>query len=61
MNLQSGIWLNELPVWSIERGTLVASSGLESDFWRETFDGFIRDDGHVLMFETAPSGRFRSG
>jgi regulation of enolase protein 1 (concanavalin A-like superfamily) len=41
-------WLNEPPEWSLEeRGeVLTAVTGDRTDFWRETFYGFVRDDGH---------------
>jgi regulation of enolase protein 1 (concanavalin A-like superfamily) len=42
-------WLNEPPSWSIERDVLVVSTGEETDFWRETFYGFVRDNGHFLF------------
>ncbi|WP_240796352.1 DUF1349 domain-containing protein [Streptomyces sp. RFCAC02] len=39
-------WLNEPPAWSVESGLLTATTGERTDFWRETFYGFVRDDGH---------------
>ncbi|RKN41874.1 DUF1349 domain-containing protein [Streptomyces hoynatensis] len=44
-------WLNEPPSWSVEDGRLTATTGPETDFWRETFYGFVRDDGHFLYRE----------
>lgn len=42
-------WLNEPPSWSAEGDRLVALTGDETDFWRETFYGFVRDNGHFLF------------
>ncbi|KMS67919.1 hypothetical protein ACM01_41045 [Streptomyces viridochromogenes] len=39
-------WLNEPPHWSVDDGTLVVTTGDRTDFWRETFYDFVRDDGH---------------
>ena len=39
-------WLNEPPSWTSKSGIITATSGLETDFWRETHYGFIRDTGH---------------
>jgi regulation of enolase protein 1 (concanavalin A-like superfamily) len=44
-------WLNEPPAWREEDGVLTVTTGLKTDFWRETHYGFVRDDGH---FATAP-------
>jgi regulation of enolase protein 1 (concanavalin A-like superfamily) len=40
-------WLNEPPQWREEEGTLTVTTGARTDFWRETHDGFVRDDGHL--------------
>ena len=39
-------WLNEPAEWSDAQGTVRAVTGDKTDFWRETFYGFIHDDGH---------------
>jgi len=44
-------WLNEPPGWAIEAGRLTVTTGPETDFWRETFYGFVRDDGHFRYRE----------
>ncbi|MFI1357745.1 DUF1349 domain-containing protein [Streptomyces sp. NPDC020898] len=44
-------WLNEPPRWSVNEGTLVVTTADRTDFWRETFYDFIRDDGHFLARE----------
>jgi hypothetical protein len=40
-------WLNEPPAWTFEDGRLEVTTGHQTDFWRVTHYGFIRDDGHV--------------
>ncbi|MBE2998098.1 DUF1349 domain-containing protein [Nocardiopsis sp. HNM0947] len=40
-------WLNRPPEWDVTDGVLTAVTGDRTDFWRETFYGFVRDDGHV--------------
>jgi regulation of enolase protein 1 (concanavalin A-like superfamily) len=44
-------WLNEPPQWSVDGSVLTATTGDRTDFWRETFYGFVRDDGHFLHRE----------
>jgi regulation of enolase protein 1 (concanavalin A-like superfamily) len=39
-------WLNEPPYWNSKSGIITATTGPETDFWRETHYGFIRDSGH---------------
>ena len=41
-------WLNEPPRWSVDGPLLTATTGDRTDFWRETFYGFVRDNGHFL-------------
>jgi regulation of enolase protein 1 (concanavalin A-like superfamily) len=41
-------WLNEPPHWSVDDDTLVVTTDDKTDFWRETFYDFVRDDGHFL-------------
>ena len=50
MDLNEGRWLNEPASWAVEGGTLRATTGARTDFWRETFYGFTRDSGHFLAF-----------
>jgi uncharacterized protein len=40
-------WLNEPARWSQADGTLTVSADPDTDFWRATHYGFIRDTGHV--------------
>jgi uncharacterized protein len=39
-------WMNEPPEWSVDGGVLSVTTADRTDFWRETFYGFVRDDGH---------------
>lgn len=39
-------WYNEPPFWQVQGDTLTITSGPNSDFWRKTHYGFIRDNGH---------------
>jgi regulation of enolase protein 1 (concanavalin A-like superfamily) len=41
-------WLNEPPRYTNDGGLLRVTTGHETDFWRETFYGFWRDNGHFL-------------
>ena len=51
-------WLNEPSVWSGDASDLTATAEPETDFWRTTHDGFLRDSGHFA--DTGQIGvRFR--
>ena len=39
-------WINEPPEWREENGVLAVRTGPDSDFWRVTHYGFVRDTGH---------------
>ncbi len=39
-------WLNEPPHWRVDGSRLSMTTGLQTDFWRTTHYGFIRDNGH---------------
>lgn len=41
-------WLNEPQQWDIVEGCLRTVTKYKTDFWRKTFYGFVRDDGHFL-------------
>jgi len=41
-------WLNPPPHHAFAGSTLHVRTGKETDFWRETFYGFRRDNGHFL-------------
>lgn len=40
------LWLNEPEQWSVDGSFITAITGMRTDFWRETFYGFVRDNGH---------------
>lgn len=42
-------WLNEPDEWSGDASALAFRTGDTTDFWRETFYGFIRDNGHAYL------------
>ena len=39
-------WLNEPSVWSGDASDLTVAVEPETDFWRTTHYGFVRDNGH---------------
>lgn len=41
-------WLNEPNKWSVEGDVIRVTSDAETDFWRKTHYGFIRDSGHFF-------------
>lgn len=47
---EQGRWLNEPKKWSVSSGVLQLVTDVETDFWRKTSYGFIRDSGHALLF-----------
>ena len=48
MTLQDLTWLNPPPQHSIDGDAVRVRTGKETDFWRETFYGFRRDNGHFM-------------
>jgi uncharacterized protein len=44
-------WLNEPPTWHTENDRVRVVTGLNTDFWRRTHYGFIRDNGHFYYEE----------
>lgn len=44
-------WYNEPPVWNVQENIISVTSGLNTDFWRKTHYGFIRDTGHFYYQE----------
>lgn len=42
-------WINEPAAWSGDATDLSLTTGEATDFWRETFYGFVRDSGHALL------------
>lgn len=45
----TSLWLNEPPSWSGDERQLELVTGRDTDFWRHTFYGFLRDDGHAFL------------
>jgi regulation of enolase protein 1 (concanavalin A-like superfamily) len=45
---QDLIWFNEPPFWKIQDNSLSVKTGNKTDFWRKTFYGFVRNDGHFF-------------
>ncbi len=39
-------WLNEPPNWNIQNNIIKVTSTQNTDFWRKTCYGYIRDNGH---------------
>jgi uncharacterized protein len=39
-------WLNEPPAWQAQGESLIVRAGPQTDFWRTTHYGFVRDTGH---------------
>ena len=42
-------WLNEPPSWDARGGALLVTAGPQTDFWRTTHYGFVRDSGHLCF------------
>lgn len=42
-------WLNEPASWQGDATDLSLTTGKSTDFWRKTFYGFIRDNGHAYL------------
>ncbi len=42
-------WLNEPASWSGDSASLELRTDASTDFWRETFYGFVRDNGHAWL------------
>jgi uncharacterized protein len=48
MTYNSLTWLNPPPHYELRGGDHFVRTGKNTDFWRDTFYGFRRDDGHFL-------------
>jgi regulation of enolase protein 1 (concanavalin A-like superfamily) len=42
-------WLNEPPSWEARGEALLVTAGPQTDFWRTTHYGFVRDSGHLCF------------
>jgi uncharacterized protein len=42
-------WLNPPPSWRGDAAAMSLETGHGTDFWRETFYGFVRDSGHAWL------------
>lgn len=47
------IWLNPPKHWSEKNGTLSLMTDADTDFWRKTHYGFIKNSGHFLYTDQA--------
>jgi regulation of enolase protein 1 (concanavalin A-like superfamily) len=47
-----GSWLNQPKTWSADGAQLRVTTDAQTDFWRKTQYGFIRDSGHFFGTET---------
>jgi regulation of enolase protein 1 (concanavalin A-like superfamily) len=60
-------WYNEPPAWEEQGDSLTVTTGPDSDFWRITGYGFVRDSGHLhyatidgdLVAEVGVRGAYR--
>lgn len=58
--LQQGVWLNEPAEHQMDaQGHLRIITAADTDFWRETHYGFIRDSGHFLAIRAPASFTFQ--
>ncbi|MPZ85748.1 MAG: DUF1349 domain-containing protein [Actinophytocola sp.] len=44
-------WFNEPTTWTAEGDTVTITTDPDTDFWRTTHYGFVRDTGHILGTE----------
>ncbi|MEU3557879.1 DUF1349 domain-containing protein [Streptomyces fragilis] len=49
VDLNDATWLNPPLATAVEGTDLLVTAREESDFWRTTSYGFVRDDGHALL------------
>ncbi len=54
-NANTGSWLNEPTIWTRNGNDLAFVTDAKTDFWRNTYYGFVRDSGHFLGVETGSS------
>ena len=51
----NGTWINEPKTWNRDGNTISLVTDAKTDFWRNTYYGFVRDSGHFLGFEAGSS------
>jgi hypothetical protein len=51
-------WFNEPTTWRHDGDTLIVTTDADTDFWRTTHYGFVRDTGHILATEVADTRDF---
>lgn len=44
-----GVWLNAPSNWKVVAGQLDVTTENETDFWRDTYYGFVHDNGHAYL------------
>ncbi|NWB29629.1 DUF1349 domain-containing protein [Pseudomonas gingeri] len=52
IDISTGTWLNPPAHWVTDDGGLTMTTDENTDFWRKTHYGFIRDTGHFFGFPT---------
>ncbi|OJF97240.1 DUF1349 domain-containing protein [Pararhizobium antarcticum] len=51
-SLRNGTWLNKPTKAEASEIELLVTTDADTDFWRETHYGFVRDNGHFYAFQT---------
>jgi uncharacterized protein len=51
-NMKHGHWLNRPTTFSVSDDDLCVTTEPNTDFWRKTHYGFVRDNGHFYAFES---------
>ncbi len=46
-------WYNQPKQWKIDRNAIAVTTNPQTDFWRKTHDGGVRDNGHFLYQSVA--------
>lgn len=49
-DFDNGVWHNEPRNWKADQNGLTMTTDAKTDFWRETYYSFARDNGHFLGF-----------
>ncbi|CAH0598776.1 unnamed protein product [Chrysodeixis includens] len=51
LKLEDFKWINEPKEWKVTDNAVEMTTGYETDFWRETYVKFIKNDGHLFGVE----------